>query len=180
MPLSMFDLIKLTCQLTFRAMTLLMLTASIAVFFAACTKSAPTRLDEPTIRRFVQTGAQAAVRHDADALCAQLSEDAEVRLVQIRFSSSDVERYNKPQWCDFVRRTYAAVPQGVSIQTSVALTSIEIVDDGKSADITMDVHDSVSVGGHELRQTSQQDATVSLIEGRPRYTRLTARLAARR
>jgi hypothetical protein len=151
-----------------------------ALFLSACTKSAPTRLDEPTIRRFVQAGAQAAVRHDADALCAQLSEDAEVRLVQIRFSSSDVERYNKPQWCDFVRRTYAAVPQGASIQTSVALTSIEITDGGKSAEITMDVHDSVSVGGHELRQTSQQDATVSLIEGRPRYTRLTARLAARR
>jgi hypothetical protein len=175
----MFHCLSLTHRANLRA-TALLPVALMAVLLTACTKSAPARLDEPTIRRFVQAGAQAAARHDADALCAQLSDDAEVRLVQIRFSSSDVERYNKPQWCDFARRTYAAVPQGVSIQTSVALTSIEITDGGKSAEITMDVHDSVRVGGHELRQTSQQDATVSLIEGQPRYTRLTARLAARR
>jgi hypothetical protein len=151
-----------------------------AILLTACGKAPAKRMDEAMIRRFVQVGQFAAERRDADALCAQLADDAEIRLIEVRFSSSELHDYDKPRWCDFIRRAYAALPAGVAIRTATELTSLEIAADGQSAELRMNVTETIQVGGQELHATSRQRASIALIDGKPRYTRVSARVSGKR
>ena len=136
----------------------------------------PQKLDRPAIEAFTQTSAQAIARRHADVLCAQYDEQAEIKLVEVRFSGSEVKTYAKPQMCDLIRRGYAAIPAGVETTASVNLQSVDIAADGQSGDLSVDVVEEVSIGGQSTRTTSQQTATVALIAGQLRFTRVNARM----
>lgn len=137
----------------------------------------PHKLDRAAIEALMQTSAQAIAQRNADVLCAQYDEHAEIKLVEVRFSGSDIKNYAKPQMCDLIRQGYAAMPAGVETNASVNLQSMDIAPDGQSAELSFDVVEELSIGGHPTRTTSQQTATVALIAGQLRYTRVSARMA---
>lgn len=143
---------------------------------AACSPRVPTKLDEPAIRSLVDAGVRASAQRDASALCAQLTDDAQIRLIEVRFSGSDVKTFEKSQWCEYLRQGYAALPQGLAINTSVNLRSIDIAADGKSAELSMEVVEEISSGARSVRMSTQQSGTVILLAGQPRYAKLTARI----
>ncbi len=129
------------------------------------------------IRAFVDTGARASAQRDAAALCGQLSDEAHVQLVEVRFSGSDIKSFDKTQWCELVKQGYAALPTDADISTNVKLQSIDIAADGKSADVRMEVVEEVGIGGQSLRVSTQQNGTVALLAGQIKYTKLSARTA---
>lgn len=61
--------------------------------------------------------------------------------------------------------------------TSLNVESIEIAPDGKSAELKVKVTESMSVMGQTVTQRSDQSATLELIDGKPKYTRVTARMS---
>jgi hypothetical protein len=141
-----------------------------------CSPRVPTRLDEPMIQSLTSAGARAAAQRDADALCSQLTDDAKIRLVEVRFTGSDIKRFEKPQWCDYLKIGYAAMPANVEVSTSVNVRSIAIAADGKSASLEADVIEEINLGGRGMRMTSQQSATVLLVAGQAKYSELSARM----
>lgn len=153
--------------------------AALAVALSACGQRAPAKLDRPTIEALARASAQAAASRDADALCALYTDDAEVRLVQVRFSGSEVQTLAKPQFCEVVRAGYAALPPQASVSTSVDLQSVDIAADGRSADVTVEVTEELALGGRSMRQSRQQTATVVLAAGgQARFSRVSARIVA--
>jgi hypothetical protein len=142
----------------------------------ACSPRVPSKLDEPMIRSLASAGARAAAQRDATALCSQLTDDAKIRLVEVRFTGSDIKRFDKPQWCEYLKLGYAAMPANVEVSTSVNVRSIAIAADGKSAGMEADVIEEINLGGRGLRMTSQQSATVVLVAGQAKYSEVSARL----
>jgi hypothetical protein len=147
-----------------------------ALSLSACSPRTPTKLEDPAIRAFVDAGLKATGRRDADALCAQLADNAEVSLVEIRFSGSNVQQFNKPQWCEHLRKSYVALPRGVAVNTMLNVESMTIAADGQSAELQAEVVEEMSIAGQSLRMSSQQTAVLGLVGGQPRYTRLSARI----
>jgi hypothetical protein len=148
----------------------------VGLSLSACSSRTPTRLEDPAIRAFVDAGLKATGRRDADALCAQLADNAEVSLVEIRFSGSNVQQFNKPQWCEHLRKSYVALPRGVAVNTMLNVESMTIAADGQSAELQAEVVEEMSIAGQSLRMSSQQTAVLGLVGGQPRYTRLSARI----
>ncbi|RST48399.1 hypothetical protein [Variovorax sp. MHTC-1] len=142
----------------------------------ACSPRVPSKLDEPMIQSLTSAGARAAAQRDADALCSQLTDDAKIRLVEVRFTGSDIKRFDKAQWCEYLKLGYAAMPANVEVSTSVNLRSITIAADGKSAGVEADVIEEMNLGGRGLRMTSQQSATVVLVAGQAKYSEVSARM----
>jgi hypothetical protein len=144
----------------------------VGLSLTACSPRTPTKLEDPAIRAFVDAGLKATGRRDADALCAQLADNAEVSLVEIRFSGSNVQQFDKPQWCEHLRKSYAALPRGVAVNTMLNVESMTIAADGQSAEVV----EEMAIAGQSLRMSSQQTAVLGLVGGQPRYTRLSARI----
>lgn len=142
----------------------------------ACSPRVPSKLDEPMIQSLTSAGARAAAQRDATALCGQLTEDAKIRLVEVRFSGSDIKRFDKAQWCEYLKKSYAVLPADIEVGTSVNLRSIDIAADGKSASLELDVMEEINMRGRALRMTTQQSATVVLVAGQAKYAELTARI----
>ena len=99
--------------------------------------------------------------------------------MQVSFSGSEVQTFAKPQFCAFLRDTYAALPPRLGISTSYALQSVDIAADGRSAEVAVDVTEELTLGGRSMRQSSQQSATVVLTPGgQARFARVSARMVA--
>jgi hypothetical protein len=135
-----------------------------------------TRLDDSSIRSFVQTGVHASEQRDAQTLCAQLAEDAQVKLIEVRLSGSNTQSFTKPEWCDFLRKGYADIPSGAQISTELDLQSVELAADGQSAEVSMVVTEQVHLAGQSLQMQSSQSGRVALVGGQARYTALSARV----
>lgn len=158
----------------------LLLALTVLATLGACSRL-KTKIDEDDVRRFIDAGLQASVERNVDALCAQIAEEAQVKLVEFRFSGSKFHTFSKTQWCDQLRASYAAIPPGITIRSSVNIRSIAIAPDRKSADISMDVTEEVGVGSRgTIRVTSQQHGQLVLQAGQLRYTELSARVTGAR
>ncbi|WP_374564155.1 hypothetical protein [Ideonella sp.] len=159
---------------------------SLAIGAVACgawfglrgTAAKATGLDQQRVEAFVMAGAQASSQRNAAALCNQYADDAKIRLVTVRFSGSEVANYDKAQWCDYLRQGYAALPAGVSIDTHVNVLSFDLADDGQQADVSLEVTETVRMGGRGASASSTQQATIQLVNGEPRYTAASARMTA--
>lgn len=135
-----------------------------------------SRLDESTVKAFVQSGVHASEQRDAQALCAQLTEDAQVKLVEVRLSGSHTQSFAKHDWCDYLRKGYADIPPSAQISTELNMQSVEIAADGQSADVSMVVIEQVHIAGQSLQMQSSQSGRITLAGGQPRYTALSARV----
>ncbi len=135
-------------------------------------------LDKPLVEAFVMAGAQAASERNVAGMCNQFAEDATIRLVTLRFSGSAVANYDKPQWCDYLQKSYAALPAGLSIESRVNFLSLEVSDDRQQADVSLEVVETVRMGGRGASASSTQQATIQLVNGQPRYTAASARITA--
>jgi hypothetical protein len=135
----------------------------VGLSLTACSPRTPTRLEDPAIRAFVDAGLKATGRRDAGALCAQLADNAEVSLVEIRFSGSNVQQFNKPQWCEHLHKSYAALPRGVAVNTMLNVESMTIAADGQSAELRAEVVEEMAIAGQSLRMSSQQTAVLGLV-----------------
>jgi hypothetical protein len=146
-----------------------------ALSLASCSR-APTKLTDASIRTFVNAGLKAHGQRDASAVCAQLADTAEITVTEVRFSGSDVQRFDKPRYCDFLRKAYDALRQA-QMDTQLNVESLTIAADGQSAELTARVDEQLSLGGQVLARTSsQQTSTIGWIDGAPRYTRISARM----
>lgn len=135
-----------------------------------------SKLDESTVTAFVQSGVRASEQRDAQALCAQLTEDAQVKLIEVRLSGPHTQSFAKPEWCDYLRKGYADIPPGAQISTALDLQSVELAADGQSAEVSMVVTEQVHVAGQSLQMQSSQSGRITLAGGQPRYTALSARV----
>jgi ketosteroid isomerase-like protein len=135
-----------------------------------------SRLDDATIAAFVQSGVRASEQRDAQALCAQLTEDAQVKLIEVRLSGSHTQSFAKPEWCDYLRKGYADIPPGAQISTALNLQSVELAADGQSAEVSMVVTEQVHIAGQSLQMQSSQSGRITLVGGQARYTALSARV----
>lgn len=151
---------------------------ALAWALAGCGQRSAAKLDAPMIEAMSRAGAQAAAARDAQALCAQVTDAAEIKIVLVRFSGSDVQTLDKPRYCQMVEAAYADLPEEVNIRTAVDLQSIDIAADGQSAEVVAQVSEEYDLGGRAMRQSSRQSSTVVLVGGQPRYSRISARLAA--
>ena len=150
---------------------------ALACALAGCGKRSAAKLDAPMIEAMARAGAQAAAARDVQAPCAQLTEAAEIRMVMVRFSGSEVLTLDKPQYCQMSEAVYASLPAGLSIRSAVEVQSIDVAADGQSAEVTAQVSEEYELDGHTMRQSSQQSGTVVLVGGQPRYSRISARVA---
>jgi hypothetical protein len=137
----------------------------------------PNKLDREVIQAFLDAGVKASAQRDAEALCAQYAEHAEFKMVEVRFSGSDVKTFTKQQMCDVLRQTYSQLPPGAQMSGSMNLQSVEVAGDGQSADISGELVEEMSFGGRSMQSTSQQSATLALMNGQLRYTRVSARVS---
>lgn len=135
-----------------------------------------SRLDESTVKAFVQSGVRASEQRDARALCAQVTEDAQVKLIEVRLSGSHTQSFAKPDWCDYLRKGYADIPPSAQISTELNIQSVEIAADGQSAEVSMVVIEQVQIAGQSLQMQSSQNGRIALVGGQPRYTALSARV----
>jgi hypothetical protein len=159
---------------------------SLAIGAVACgawfgvrnTTARTASLDKPLVEAFVMAGAQAASQRNVAALCNQYADDAKIRLVTLRFSGSEVADYDKTQWCDYLQKSYAALPAGLSIDSRVNFLSLDVSDDSRQADVSLEVVETVHMGGRSASASSTQQATIQLVNGQPRYTAASARITA--
>lgn len=152
----------------------------IAALTAACSPEL-TKLDEKAVHQFLNEAMSAVAKMDADAVCAKFAEHAEFRMVQIRFSGSEIQTLSKAEYCEQLRPAYQQLKgSGMAQSTSLNVESIEIAPDGKSAELKVKVTESMSVMGQTVTQQSDQSATLELVDGKPKYTRVTARTSSDR
>lgn len=149
----------------------------VATLAAGCK---PTKLNEEMVQDMVHTGLQATANRNATALCDQIAEDAEIRLVLFKFSGSDIRSFSKGEWCDYLRESFVKANEtNMQVNINLNIQSLVIAPDGKSADVQTDVLEEVGVGGRTLvRMRSKQIFTVELRKGKPLYTKLSARYTA--
>ena len=155
----------------------LVIVLALAAALSACDRT-PKRLDRPMIDALTRASAQAAAAGDADAVCALYTEDAQVRVVEVRFSGSEVQQFAKPQFCAYLRSVYAALSSApMDIRTSYEVQSVQLAADGQSAEVVAVVTDTLSLAGQAMQQSSEQSATVVLLPGgQARYARVAVRM----
>lgn len=149
----------------------------VAALAVGCSPK-PIKLDERAVHQFLDEATSAVAKMDAEAVCAKFAEHAEFRMVQIRLSGSDIQTLNKAEYCEQLRQAYQQLKgSGMAQSTSLNVESIEIAPDGKSAELKVKVTESMSVMGQTVTQRSDQSATLELVDGKPKYTRVTARMS---
>ena len=125
---------------------------ALACALAGCGKRSAAKLDAPMIEALARAGAQAAAARDAQTLCAQVAESAEIKMVMVRFSGSEVLTLDKPQYCKLGEAVYASLPAGLNIRSAVDVQSLDIAADGQSAEVTAQVSEDYELGPANLRQ----------------------------
>lgn len=136
----------------------------------------PRKLNEDMLREMTDAGLRATVNRNADALCAQIAEDAEIRIVVFKFSGSDIRTFGKAQWCDYLRESFAKNAPGLTVSVNANIESITIAPGGKTGEMVATMTEEVGYGGRTLvKVTSKQSATVALRDGRALYVKLSAR-----
>lgn len=154
------------------------LALALACALAACGKRSASKLDAPMIDVMIRAGVKAAAARDTQAVCAQINDDAEIKLVYMRFSGSEVRSLSKSQYCQLTEEGFAALPAGAKVSYSADVQSIDVAADGQSAEVSLRTSEEVEVGGQSLRMTTQQSSTVVLMGGQPRFSRTIARVTA--
>ncbi|MBB3195506.1 hypothetical protein [Roseateles terrae] len=156
------------------------LIATTLLFAALATGCKPAKLNEEMVQDMIHTGLQASANRNATALCDQIADDADIRLVLFKFSGSDIRSFSKGEWCDYLRESFAKANEtGMQVNINLHIQSLVLSPDGKSADVQTDVVEEVGLGGRTLaRMRSKQIFTVELRKGKPLYTKLSARYTA--
>ena len=142
---------------------------ALLTLLTGCSRS--PKLDEKSIRQFLDKSLAAASRLDTDASCALLADKVEVHYVVIRLSGSDTKRMNKSEYCAEVRQSYDTLKaSGAKPTYTVNVKSIDIAPGGKAAVVDGDAVASFSMMGQMLSVRTTQISTIQLINGQPLFT----------
>ena len=142
---------------------------ALLTLLTGCSRS--PKLDEKSIRQFLDKSLAAASRMDTDASCALLADNVEVHYVVIRFSGSDTKTMNKSEYCAEVRQSYDGLKASrISPTYTVNIKSIDIAPGGKTAVVEDDAVASFSMMGKTLSVRTTQISTIQLINGQPLFT----------
>lgn len=151
---------------------------ALACALTGCGKRSASKLDSPMIEEMVRVGMRATAARDAQAMCALFNDAAEIKLVYVRFSGSEVRSLSKAQYCRLTEEGFAAMPAGAKVRYSADVQSIDIAADGQSAELSLQTSEEAELGGQSLRVTTQQSSTVVLVGGQPRFSRTIVRATA--
>ena len=132
-----------------------------------CPLRGPRKLDDASVRGFLDELVGATVRRDDNAVCNLVAEDAEVTLAMIRFSGSDIRTYDKPQYCQMVRDSFAGIPAQASYNVNVRVDKINFMPGGRNAVLDVNVDESISMAGRPgMQMSTRQQMTLVLTDGR--------------
>ncbi len=157
-----------------RSLKLLSLCLALMVSLSACKKN---KLDEESVRKFIDDGLQAVVRGDAKLLCDQLAESAQITLIRIRFSGSDKKTFAKDDYCVHLTEGLQSMRDArVSYSVNLDVRQVLIAADGKSADVETETIEEISVQGRQMGMRTQGKSHVEMIKGKLFYTEIVSRV----
>lgn len=142
------------------------LALSLLCLFAPLVHAEPA-LTEANIRALYADMTAAATQRDIEATLAHMSEDVRIHISAPKGSLE----LDATQYRQLLKQGWSGLD---SYRMEVEIESIEIAEDGQSATVTDTTRETLSMGGHEMSTGMQEVASLRLIDGQPKITRIEA------
>jgi ketosteroid isomerase-like protein len=142
------------------------LALSLLCLFAPFVHADPA-LTENSIRNLYDQVAAAASQRDIDATLEHMSEDVRIHISTAK-GSLDLDA---TQYRQLLKQGWSGLD---AYRMEVAIESIEIAEDGQSATVKDTTKETLTMNGHEMSTGMQETASLRLIDGMPKITRIEA------
>lgn len=130
---------------------------------------ADSALTETNIRTLYDDITAAASQRNVDGVLAHMSEDVSIKISAAKGSVElDAGKYRQ-----LLTQGWGGLD---SYQMSMDIQKIEIAEDGQSATVTDATTETMSMRGHEMTAGMDETATLRLIDGEPKITRIEAQI----
>lgn len=130
---------------------------------------ADTSLNEASIRALYEQMVAAASQRDSDGVLALMSDDVRIRISAAKGSLE----LDATQYRQLLKQGWSGLD---SYQMTVQIEQIDIAADGQSATVIDSTTETMSLRGHEMSAGMQETATLRLIDGQPKITRIEAQI----
>lgn len=130
---------------------------------------ADSALTEGNIRALYDEMTSAASQRDIDGVLELMSEDVRIEISAAKGSIElDAAKYRQ-----LLQQGWGGLD---SYSMAVAIEQIDIAADGQSATVIDTTTETMSMGGHEMSAGMRETATLRLIDGEPKITRIEAQI----
>ena len=129
--------------------------ALFVIIFNGC--SSDKKIAEPEVTELLNKIEAAAKNKDADSIVANMSEKVQVKAVVTAAGQTQNLSFNRDQYRDFAKKTFAV---GSNYEYHRQNTQVKISADGKSATVTDETTESVTVNGQVYRSEGTEVAAL--------------------
>ena len=130
--------------------------------FTGCS-SEQNKITEPEVLDLMNKIEAAAKNKDVDAVVANISEKAQIKLTMTASGQTQTFTLNRDQYRDFSKKALAAASNYTYSRQN---TQVQISPDGKTAVVTDEVTESATVNGQVSRSVATETATVGRENGK--------------
>ena len=131
---------------------------------------ADSALTESNIHALYDEMTRAASQRDIEGVLGLMSNDVSIKITAAKGSLElDAAKYRQ-----LLQQGWSGLD---SYSMAVDIQRIEIAEDGQSATVTDSTTENMSMHGHEMSAGMQETATLRLIDGEPKITRIEAQIS---
>jgi hypothetical protein len=140
--------------------TVIPLLAFCILSFSGCTSD--KKITEPEVQELIVRLDVAAKKLDADAITANMSENVKIDVKVTSQGRTEALTFNRDQYKDFMKKSFAV---GTDYTYLRQKTQITVDSDGKSAIMSDEVAESITVNKQVIHSTGTEVATIGREHG---------------